>query len=219
MKRSIVFSFFGILILLMLTFSCDNIESHKPEDRNNYYFLTTEEYDKIQDGDVVMRQGYGIVSTIILETLREEVPISHIGVISEDSKGNYYVIHSVSRSISPHDGIQIDKLENFINQSRPNSVLISRYGKAIEDSDFGKKISKRARYYLDKQIPFDHTFNLEDSTSFFCSELVWRILVDLFDDDVFDRYPTDNLREKLKFEPFYDSTRFEIVINHHKRND
>ena len=139
-KKSIVLIFVVVQILLMLLFSCDSNELHKPEYQNNEYYLTSKEFDKIQDGDVIMRQGYGIVSTIILETLKEEVPISHIGIISKDSiDSNYYVIHSVFRSISPYDVIQIDKLENFVRQSRANSVLISRYERAVSDSDFGKK--------------------------------------------------------------------------------
>ncbi len=202
----------GILLLL----SCDDSSKVKHGYNGSGYILSPEEFSKIDDGDIIMRQGYGIVSSIILKTLNEEIPVSHIGIISRGGTGDYYVIHSVSRAISDFDGIQIDKLDEFINKSRPGSIIITRYNSAKSDDNYpGKQISDRARYYLDKNIPFDHSFNFEDTTSFFCSELVWRILIDLFDDDVFDSYPTDNLIKKLKFEPFYDTTRFETIVNHH----
>ncbi len=217
-KNSIILFLILITVYagLLLLFSCENATTWKRECSGKNYVLSSEELSAIQDGDIIMRQGYGIVSTIILKTLKEDVPVSHIGVISQDSAGDLYVIHSVSQTISDFDGIQIDNLERFISHSRPNSVLITRYNRPQNnDNDFGRQISYRARYYLDKKVPFDHSFNFEDSTAFFCSELVWRIFMDLFDDNVFDNYTKDNLLEKLKFEPFHDTSRFEIIINHH----
>jgi len=208
----LIITFSGILLL----FSCDDPNTRKQGYNGRNYTLLPEEFFNIQNGDIIMRQGYGIVSSIILKTLNEDIPVSHIGIISQNNAGDYYVIHSVSRAISDYDGIQIDKLDRFINNSRPGSIIITRYYlPKIDDNYAGKQISDRARYYLDKKIPFDHSFNFEDTTSFFCSELVWRILVDLFDDDVFDDYNKDYLIKRLKFEPFYDTNRFEIIVNHH----
>jgi len=204
------------LFVLILLFSCEH--AHKPREQeylNMGYQLSSEEVEKIQDGDIIMRQGYGIVSSIILETLKEDIPLSHIGIIVENSEGEYDVIHSVSRMISDYDGIQIDNLKKFISHSRNNSVLITRYKNDDGSKASGREISNRAKYYLDKKVPFDHSFDFQDTTSFFCSELVWRILIDKFDDDIYESYSKGSLRDRLKFEPFYDLNRFEIIVNHH----
>ncbi len=214
MSKSVVLALITtISSILLLLFACDNSNTYKQE----FYegnFLAPEKISEIQDGDIIMRQGYGIVSSIILRSLDEDIPVSHIGIIVQDSIGQLHVIHSVSRAISDYDGIQVDDLERFVNQSRPNSVIITRYNNQTQDYN-GNKISERANHYLERKVPFDHSFNLQDSTAFFCSELIWRILIEVYDDDVFELYPTDNFLEKLKFSPFIDPQRFDIIVNQH----
>ncbi len=200
----------------MLLFSQDGyIHSWKQEHYYNYKLLK-QEIDKIQDGDIILRQGYGIVSSLILETLREDIPLSHIGIIYKSDEDELFVIHSVSQSLSDYDGIQIDSFNKFVKNSRPNSIIVVRYNK-INKSDtlYGRKISDRAKYYLQKQIPFDHSFSFENCSAFFCSELVWRIFIDVFNDDILCGYPTDNVFERLKFKPFYNPAKFDIIIDHH----
>ena len=217
MNNNVLTLFFtAIISILLLLYACDKSVTTNQDYYKKGSKLSSEELSLIQSGDIILRQGYGAVSSMIIKTLNEDIPVSHIGVISQDEKGDFFVIHSVSRAISDHDGIQIDEFERFLKHSRPNSVIITRYkGSNPDNENTGYLISKRAQYYLDKKIPFDHTFNLEDSTAFFCSELVYRILTDLFDDNVFDCYITERLIDKLRFSPFYDYVRFDIIVNHH----
>ncbi len=209
-KEHTIITFF--LLAYLIFFSCIDKNTRNQKDVDYKYSLCPKEYSKIREGDIIMRQGFGIVSSVILKTLNENIPLSHIGVIIKDNNDKYHVVHSVSNTISDYDGIQIDELNEFVSQSRENSIIVSRY---IKHSSSGKKIDKQAKYYLNKKIPFDHLFNFEDSTAFFCSELIWRILLDLFDDDIFDHCPDNLLIDRFKFKSFYCPKSFEVIINHH----
>ncbi len=182
------------------------------EQKFSVYTLSKEEYALIQDGDIILRHGYGLVSDAIVETLKEEYAISHCAIVVVDDT-NYRVIHTVSQSISECDGVQDQPLEPFISQSHYNSLIVVRF-KGPEGA--GKIISKKVQYYLDQKIPFDHNFDLNDPSEFYCSELIWRIILEEFGVDIFpEKDPKD--RQYLNFSNFYNSEFFEIIINHHTR--
>ena len=81
------------------------------------------------------------------------------------------------------DGVQSQDLRTFVNQSKFNSLVVVRYKHADCDSDL-VRIGDRAKYYLEKKVPFDNAFNLFDSTSFYCSELLWNVFKDEFHIDI-----------------------------------
>lgn len=179
------------------------------------YHLSQAELDSIHDGDIILRHGYGFVSDMIVEKLKEEYPLSHCAIISKDSLGKCYVIHSVSQSLTDIDGVQQQNLNDFVKDSKPNSIIVVRYLPKINKAP--SDISKRAKQYLNKGITFDNSFDIHDSSSFYCSELIWRVILDEYNDDIFDlnNKPGENEIKKLKF--FYHSSHFRQIINHFKK--
>lgn len=125
----------------------------------------------VREGDLIFRRGYGLVSDLIVARLNEPIPLSHGGIVVKDSYNRLQVIHTLSEKVSDTDGMQIDSIEAFLNESRIENIWIARY-------KFGdpKHMAEKARYYLQRSIPFDHGFNLNDTTAFYCSELLWHIL-------------------------------------------
>ena len=209
--RKTIFSvaiLFSSIILFLLTYEF----RAEQEQKFSGYSLSDEEYALIQDGDIVLRHGYGLVSDIIVETLKEKYAISHCAVISVKD-GNYKVIHTISQSISECNGVQDQPMVPFVYQSHYNSLIVVRF-KGVPDA--GKRISDRALDYLDQKIPFDHNFDLIDSTEFYCSELIWRIILKEFDVDIFPE-KDPQVRQYLNFSNFYNSDFFDIIINHHQR--
>ncbi len=181
------------------------------------YRLSEKDISLIQDGDIILRHGYGYVSDMIADTKNEKYKISHCAIISKDSlTGKINVIHSVSQTLAEFDGIQSQPLEIFLNDCKKNSVIISRYkhNKKIPASE----ISERAKYYLKQKIPFDYKFDLFDHQKIYCTELIYMIIKDVFNDDIF-LYSSNKNPKDIDFSVFTDTTHFEVVLNHNLRTN
>jgi hypothetical protein len=217
MKRILFIVFivlFFIAIASWLFVHFYNVSSDKAQAASDYH-LTKEEISLIHDGDLILRHGYGFVSDIIVQTLGEVYDISHVSVVSKDSSGKIIVIHSVSKSLAPWDGVQSQDLASFIHDSKENSVIIVRYKPKIPGKD-NSGISRRALEYLKKRVPFDNSFDIKDSSEIYCQELPWLCIKDEFGDDVFtDHY--NKRKDHMRFDNFLDTSRFEIILNHHLR--
>lgn len=143
----------------------------KPAVSTDHFVFST---DSLQSGDIILRRGYGLVSDLIVARLKDSVDLSHCGILSIDSTGAIQVIHSLSKSVSKFDGMQTCSFEEFIQDARPESLLAVRHT-GVD----GRLIEKQAIAYLQQKKPFDHNFNTNDSSAFFCSELPIHIIYNL----------------------------------------
>jgi hypothetical protein len=183
-----------LFYLIIITFFACSKHKDSPQKHDT---LNPLEIKYIKEGDIILRKGFGLVSNVIVNTLKEKYKISHCGLIVKKSN-NFYVIHSVSKSISKYDGVQEEKLNTFINDCMPNSLIIVR--PRTNTNDIKMAISK-AKYFLNKKIPFDNAFDSKDSSAFFCQELIYRAF-------------NLNFSNTLNFAPFLDTAKFRIIINH-----
>lgn len=208
LKRA--FLLIGILALIFTMFLFVPNEN-KQEHFVLNYALDSTELALLQDGDIILRHGYGLVSDGIVDLFNEKYDISHCAILVKSDEG-FQVIHSVSQSLSDFDGVQKVSLPTFIKDSKKNSIIVGRFKYPLGFK--GKEISSKAQEFLSLKIPFDHDFNLNDSTKFYCSELVWRAIFDSHNVDIFQgkRNPKIDL---IKFSVFWDTTKFDIIINHH----
>lgn len=179
-----------------------------PLSQGQRYTLAEEEVALLQDGDIILRRGSGLVSDMIAALLGEDHDLSHCGIVVE-RKGVYRVVHAVSNNISDHDGMQVHALQEFVRQSKPGSVVVCRLR---TERDRGA-ISRKAVEYLRRKVPFDHHFDLADTSSFFCSELPWRILLDEYGVDVFQDVGHGE-KTAFRFAQFMDPRWFEVVLDH-----
>lgn len=205
----------SLLIFLFFTYfvivTYNHLEDKKMKSIN--YSLTNEEYRLIKNGDIILRYGYGLVSDMIVNTLSEDIRVSHCAIVLKNDT-TFSVIHSVSQTISDFDGVQIQDIRQFIHDSKENSVIVMRY-KNNDNSTSNCNISERAVYYLNKRVPFDMSFNINDTTRFFCTELIWKVIKDVKNTDIFeDRYGLDELNF-LKFVVFFNEELFDVVFSHH----
>ncbi len=174
------------------------------------YALSAEETALLQDGDIILRRGSGMVSDMIAKLLNEDHDLSHCGVVARRN-GNFYVVHAVSNSLSEVDGMQVHPLGRFVAQSKPGSVVVTRLRTDHDRSG----ISRRAVHYLKQEVPFDHHFDLADSSKIYCSELIWRIVREEFGVDIFAGATADELAP-YRFANFLDPELFEVVLDHQK---
>jgi len=210
MKKKILF---GVGLVLIITISYLYIYQQKSnkEEIKNDYCLTTKEKNRLQEGDIIFRHGFGIISDIIVKYAESDYPISHCGIIIKDSFGKLFVIHTVSNTLADIDGMQKDKLNVFVKGSHKNSIIVARYN--YENNTQPQKIAKQANYYLSKRIPFDNNFDCTDSSAFFCTEFIYMVFKNAIGVNL---YESVNEKEKncMSFSPFLDTTKFTIVLNH-----
>ena len=184
--------FITISILLYFPVSCQ-----PPENTTDLFYYET---DLLQNGDIILRRSYGLVSDIIVTQLNDSVDISHCGILDKNVEGEFYVIHTLSKMVSNHDGMQSCSLEKFLNDSRPETVRVVRFR-----NKNSKKIADNARYYLKEKIPFDGNFNINDTTTFYCSELPIHIIRNIFGTDISFN------AQKPKFSLFMNPDFFSII--------
>lgn len=126
---------------------------------------------RICSGDLAFRRGRGVVSDVVVSA-DHCGNYSHVGIVVErDHK--LYVIHEVPYEgrKQAEDKIYCQSLDLFFAEDRAKTGAIYRAG---IDTTERLKIAE----YLDRQLtletPFDHDYNLDDSTKLYCTELVWR---------------------------------------------
>jgi len=202
-----------IAVIMLFLFAYDH--KSKQEQLFSGYKLLPAEDSLIHDGDIILRYGYGIISDIIVEQLGETYSLSHCGIVCKND--SFIVIHSVSSSLYPIDGVQYQTMKDFVKDSKKNSIIVVRF-KSPDKMKDASSISKRAYYYLNKKVPFDHKFDITDSSKIYCSELIYLVLKDEFGFDVFK----DKIQSKLdhfRYAAFLDTNHFSVVLNHQLRNN
>ena len=189
----------GCLGLQILLLSGCGISGKRHSTLEEPYRLTTEDKALLQEGDIILRQGEGILSSMILRQLRDTIPASHCGILIPHG-ADWDVIHALSLDVSDTDGVQCCPLDEFMNDCVPGSICVLRCL-----ADTAGVIAPQARYYLAVHKPFDRTFSLKDSTSFFCSELPYRILKDRLDIDL---TPASG---SFRFSSFFNPAYFQVI--------
>lgn len=183
-------------------------ESEVHAERKSRYQLSPSEVSMLQPGDVVFRRGYGLVSRMIATKLEGQYELSHCGVVVSINN-QLHVVHSVSSSLSEIDGMQINKLQDFVRQSQPGSLVVNR----LIDSTLHKPFVESVLRFLAEKRPFDHDFDIFENEAIYCSELVWLALKDAGNLDVYEGlYDTDH--GWYSFDALFSKNYFTIVLNH-----
>ncbi len=124
----------------------------------------------MKDGDLLFRRGTGFVGHVVTRADSEGL-YSHVGIIiTKDS--SLYIVHAV-----PHepdfdgdiDRVKCENVNSFIRKYPNANLGLYR----LDISDSLKAIAAiHALQLSEQQIPFDHAYNLEDDTAFYCTELI-----------------------------------------------
>lgn len=184
----------GVIFLILLAGCKQSIRtSDKP------YILTDREKSLLQNGDIILRKGEGILSNFICDYLADTINISHCGILIKNRQG-LQVIHTLSADVSDTDGVQSCSIDMFTAESVKGSIIAIRC-----ISDTCNILASQALHYLKLKTPFDRHFNLMDSTAFFCSELPLHILKYSLHIDLTTAYPP-------LFSSFLNQQYFEIIL-------
>lgn len=141
-------------------------QHEKPSQVQVVFYSLEEFFNNTSDGDIILKMGKGPISKIATEKLKENIPISHCGIVYK--KDTSYIIHSLSNLYGDVDGVQGISFEDFYNDTRENALFVLRF----KDEKKRKQLSSKAAFYQNLNVPFDYDFDIEDTTSMFCSEFV-----------------------------------------------
>jgi len=209
-KKFVKYFIFSLLILTLFLWVFRTVYNkiEQKKEKSITYILSADEKKIIRNGDIILRYGHGLVSDYIVNKFEEPFTISHCGIIRK--KGDKLeVIHSESSSFLTKEGIQAQDFDSFTDAGHKNSIIIVRYNQCKPEEFI--KITEAAQYYLNKKVPFDYAFNPDDTTTMFCSEIIWHVFKDAFNKDIF--LNNNNETDFNQFKNFYDTSQFIIIIN------
>lgn len=203
------------LLGIALLYTAYIIFSSIKEDNNHARVdrLYLDEIQQLEEGDIIMRKGFGYISNKITQILDEPYSLSHCGIIVFSKNNKPIVIHSVSSTLSDIDGVQSCSIKKFCNESHHNSIVVARLKNTNAESR--RSIALKAKEFLAAQTPFDNSFDMTDNTKLYCTELVWKAL---WETQKIDIYPDKADFKKLGFNAMMDSNYFDIIINHQDTN-
>ncbi len=173
--------------------------------------LSDADYAQLQNGDVILRYGYGMISEAIAKHTKGKFPVSHCGILQQESDTTWSVIHTVSNSLVEVDGMQKDALEKFVREGHVGSIIVLRY--ISEDTLAGGKIVAKANRFLQQKIPFDNSFDFNDDSKFFCTEMLWHVFNDTLQKDILEMEDGQKYN-CLTFDAFFNENNFKYIINY-----
>lgn len=160
---------------------------------------------QFQEGDFVLRRGYGLVSTYIAKNYGGKNQLSHVGiVVQRNSQLN--VIHSISKQLSTKEGVIEESLATFISEAKNGKIFI--YSPLPGTPKQRQRIAATAKRLAKANIGFDMEFNLQDTTKLFCTELALYCLQKAVPCDSFASLELRNPSKGL--DVFEDSTLFSL---------
>lgn len=214
MKRILkILLFISALFLVFLSFVLYKVFWDPENTKQVYYPISKQEKGLLRSGDIILRRGYGMFSDALIRVQEAKYPVSHCAMVIRDSKG-IQVMHSLSSSVSPIDGAQFQPLQRFLNESVPNTILVVRLKSSV---DTIMSIVNRMEGYINKHVPFDHEFDRQDTSKFYCTELFKHCFELELNKDIFAGQDLNKTNGVYGLSTFLDTNYFEPIINHHLR--
>jgi hypothetical protein len=175
-----------------------------------FYPLSESEKGLLRSGDILLRKGYGYFSEKIAEADSPPFQVSHCAMLV-NRENTWQVVHALSSSVAPFDGVQYQPFQQFLNESQPNSLLVCRFKTS---PDTLQQIVRETCRLAEVNRPFDHAFDSTDSTSIYCTELFKLSFSKILRRDVFLSSADREGKTIFNFASFKDTSLFECVLNH-----
>lgn len=159
--KKIRFFYFCLLFLL----SCSNSSQES--------FEIPE--DLLHEGDLAFRCGVSVES-IIVKIADQIGSYSHVGIVVKE-QNEWKIVHIVNGESENTNGKEIIKKEpvsQFFRTDRSKAGLILRYDTTDE---VRRHLTQKAFELSQKELFFDHSYDLTDSSKMYCTELIQNIFL------------------------------------------
>jgi hypothetical protein len=120
----------------------------------------------LQDGDIICRLGDRLWSEYFKDISPVDKRFSHLGIV-RITDGKITVINAEGRAIEGKDLVNETDLDEFLAIAKAVGI----YRLRLPD---GKALSTAATEYIG--CPFDWSFDLQDDTKLYCTELLYAVL-------------------------------------------
>jgi hypothetical protein len=196
------------LFLSLLCFVVYKVFGDPENKKQVFYPMSNEEKGLIHSGDIILRRGYGFFSEAIVKSQKDPNAFSHCAMVIK-THDSLSVLHALSSSVAEFDGVQIQSLQRFLNESLPNSIRIVRFKTT---SDTIQMLEAKLSSYARTKKPFDHSFNNADTSEFYCTELFHHSFKQVLGRDIFINAKLNTNAYDLSI--FKDTSLFEVILNH-----
>lgn len=150
----------NLLFLLLLFLSCSQDESVRIQKSIDKSLL--------QKGDIICRLGNSFYSGFFRNLSNTDKRFSHVGIVYKDIFfDSIYILHSELDDNELHC-IQKTDLNIFLDNTSDWAIYRLKADKCKREAI----VSQAQYYYYHKNIPFDMSFNIEDSSAFYCTEFI-----------------------------------------------
>jgi hypothetical protein len=126
----------------------------------------------LQEGDIVLRTGNDITSTMFCKMNLKDKTYSHCGVVMIEN-GYPFVYHSIGGEDNPNETLRRDSASFWFSPLHNTGFGILRFGFTTLQTDSLKSIV--LSYYASKK-KFDLDFDLKDDNKLYCTEMVYKSL-------------------------------------------
>jgi len=162
------------LSVLIIVSSCD-------EGRGFHFESTPNSNISIPDslflpGDIIFREGRGIISDAFRQMSLNDKKYSHAGII-HGYNNQLYVFHTIGGEENKDRKMRMDLLSDFISPLQSNAFAVYR-----TDLD-NMKIDSIASTFYGNEVKFDAEFDLGTLDKLYCTEMVYRILTHVSGND------------------------------------
>ena len=171
--------------------------------------LSLEELEVLQEGDILLRKGFGSISDFIADFLDETYPITHCAFVINTENKSKQVLHTNSNESI--NSVYIESLEEYVQQSALGSLVLVRLNCSAQKK---AEVLQKAHQLLEKKIPFDMGFDDHDPKALYCIELMRNVFLDVFEEDLLPKRTHRNTIDVLSMDNFFNPTYFELIFNH-----
>lgn len=125
---------------------------------------------ELHEGDLLFRRGIGVLGRAVVAT-DDEGRFSHVGIaVKVDNE--WHVAHAVPDEPDfdgDFDRVKCEPIESFFSEFRAGNGAVYRVELPAETIEIAVRNALRLST---EQRPFDHDYNLGDTTALYCTELV-----------------------------------------------
>lgn len=132
---------------------------------------------------------------------------SHVGILWQHASGTWEVTHALPRAEGEPE-VFSESLESFLEPAIRYGYF--RWKTTLEDSRDLAHATERIA--AEESLPFDRTFTLEREGAVYCTELIWRMALMVWEKDIVPEKSLFNGRPLISMEDLLHSPYLEEIF-------
>lgn len=161
----------------------------------------------MQPGDLIVRRSKGLTSTLFASVNARDTRYSHAGMVVQTRDGRVQVAHAELDELSESGGARLTDPVTFLAGVLRWAVI--RFPLSPEE---GAATSRIALSYVTRAAGFDLDFDLAEDSRLYCTEFVWRAVLDATGRDLVQDKPLIQGRPVITVEDLVHVTGARVVI-------